>query len=635
MEDDETLFERRITVLGLSPTLLPDATIRASIALDDTLAASTIAPSLKHISIDQQVELSAREPANTPDLAFIRTIGEGGMGRVHLARQRSLDREVAVKTLKDDASPTAIAALFREARLTGSLEHPGVVSVHALGIDDHGGPVLVMKRVEGVDWATLLADDAHPLWELLTANVDRLAGNLAILTQVCRTVEFAHSRGIIHRDIKPENVMVGSYGEVYLVDWGIAAAMTDSRKTDRIAGTPAYMAPEMFLGEPLDERTDVYLLGATLHEVLTGGCRHEGQDLMQVLRSALASEPVAYDASVPELLGKLCNAATTRDPARRPPNVRSFRDAMTEFLQSRSAMALSDAAAERLAQLHALLEGAKDGGAPSDLASAYRLATEARFGFNQSLREHARNAAASAGVRSSVLALVELELRQQHADTAEALLREVEQPDPALAQRVAAVRARDEARRREALRLEAVARDLDPSLQVLPRLLALGLLVAFTGMLSPLLLASDATLTPWRVAAYGVACIILIVLGTVLFRERLLANAYNRKLVGMMIGGGVVLTVERIVAAVYDVAVQWTFAGNLWLATMAFINAAVAIDSRLWLAVPPVLVGAVLTPMFPAWASAIFGLATTLSIVFTAFALWLTARRSPPPPGRR
>jgi len=86
------------------------------------------------------------------------------MGRVHLARQRSLDREVAVKTLKDDASPVAIAALFREARLTGSLEHPGVVSVHALGVDERGGPVLVMKRVEGVDWATLLADEAHPLW---------------------------------------------------------------------------------------------------------------------------------------------------------------------------------------------------------------------------------------------------------------------------------------------------------------------------------------------------------------------------------------------------------------------------------------------------------------------------------------
>jgi len=630
MEDDETVFERRVSALGLAPTLLPEATIRGSMDLKDTLAASTIAPSLQHVSIDHETELGAREPAKIPDLAFIRTIGEGGMGRVHLARQRSLDREVAVKTLKDDASPVAIAALFREARLTGSLEHPGVVSVHALGVDERGGPVLVMKRVEGVDWATLLADEAHPLWELLTANVDRLAANLAILTQVCRTVEFAHSRGIIHRDIKPENVMVGSYGEVYLVDWGIATAKEVSRTTDRIAGTPAFMAPEMFLGGPLDERTDVYLLGATLHEVLTGRCRHEGRDLMQVLRSMLASEPVAYDASVPELLGKLCNAATACDPERRPANVRSFRDGVTEFMQSRSAMALSNAAAERLAQLHALLEAAKEG-APSDLASAYRLATEARFGFSQSLREHAKSATASAGLRSSALALVELELRQQHADTAEALLREVEQPDPALVERVAAVRARDEARRREALRLAAVARDLDPSLQVLPRLLALGLVVAFTGMLSPILLGSDAALTPRRVAIYGVASIILIVVGTVIFRGRLLANAYNRKLVGMMIAGSVLLSVERIVAAVYDVAVQWTFAGNLWLATMAFINAAVVIDWRLWLAVPPVFVGAVLTPMFPAAASAIFGVSTTLSIVFTAFALWATARKSPPP----
>ena len=446
MADTEELFRERITLLAIARTLAPGETIRGA-SFVDTVAAPSSDQGLPHISIDLAKELSSREQYTGPDLAIVRTIGEGGMGRVHLARQRSLDRDVAVKTLKEDASPAATAGLFREARLTGALEHPGVIPVHALGVDARGGPLLVMKRVEGVDWATLLGNAEHPLWAILTANVDRLAANLGILTHVCRTIEFAHSRGILHRDIKPENVMVGSYGEVYLVDWGIATPLEGPSTTEGIAGTPAYMAPEMFFGAKLDERTDVYLLGATLHEVLTGRSRHDGRDIMQVLHSVAASKPVAYDASVPELLGALCNAATAFDRAERPKDVRAFRDQIAEFLQRRSALALSDAASERLSLLNRLLGGATATEAPSDLAGAYRLATEARFGFVQSLREHPNNAAASAGLRASILALVELEMRQKHADTAEALLREVDSPDPSLFVRLAAVRAEDETRR--------------------------------------------------------------------------------------------------------------------------------------------------------------------------------------------
>jgi serine/threonine-protein kinase len=620
MAADEELFHERVTVLGVSRTLAAGATIRGT-SFGDTVAAPGSEHQLQRISIDLAKELSAREAYGGPDLAIVRTIGEGGMGRVHLARQRSLDRDVAVKTLKENASPAATAGLFREARLTGALEHPGVIPVHALGVDDRGGPLLVMKRVEGVDWATLLGNPDHPLWDILTANVDRLAANLGILTHVCRTIEFAHSRGILHRDIKPENVMVGSYGEVYLVDWGIATPLQGPSSTDGIAGTPAYMAPEMFFGLPLDVRTDVYLLGATLHEVLTGRSRHDGKDIMQVLQSVAASKPVAYDASVPESLGALCNAATTRDRTKRPEDVRAFREEIAEFLQARSALALSDAAAERLSRLGSLLDGATAEEVPSDLATAYRLATEARFGFVQSLREQPKHAAASAGLRASILALVELEIRQKHADTAEALLREVDAPDPSLSARIAAVRSEDETRRREAQRLEAIDHDLDPTVAAAPRAVLVALLVLLVATITVVAVTSTGGITPLKVVIFGGVFTAAVLLGTFVFQKRLRSNAFNRKLAGMMVGIAVLVETERIVAYASGVPAERIFVTDLWISTAGVGAVAIALRARLWVGAVPSALGAVLATCFPEMAANIFSASMVGTFVLLGLAL--------------
>jgi serine/threonine-protein kinase len=626
MDDvDVKVLERRMTHLGLARTLAPDVTIRDSRAADTTLAQSrevggAAAKNLPHIAFDIN-RSQPIEPVRTPDLAIVSTIGEGGMGRVHLARQRSLDRDVAVKTLKDDAAPAASAALFREARLTGSLEHPGVIPVHALGVDEKGGPLLVMKRVEGVDWATLLEDDAHPKWSLLTASGDRLAANLEILTQVCRTVEFAHSRGIIHRDIKPENVMVGSYGEVYLVDWGIATASKAPRPDEGLVGTPAYMAPEMFLGNPVDERTDVYLLAATLHQVLTGTFRHEGSELMYVLQSSLLSNPVKYDDGVPDFLASLCNTATSREPDARPQSARAFRDQLAEFMHRRSSMALSDAAAERLATLRAQLDGAKDEAPPADLALAYRLATEARFGFTESLREHPTSLQASAGLRASMMALIELELRQEHADTAEALLREIHEPHPTITSRVQAIRERDEKRRREAQRLEAIDHDLDPTVEALPRALAMGMLILMSAAISVVAFAM-ADLNPRTLLFYGVLFCSATGLGVFALRKRLFTNAYNRKLTWMLLACSGMILLQRLIGFIFDVDARLTFAANLWLEALTIISAAIAFQPRLWMALPPILVGAMLSPAFPHHVPGIFVGSTMITFALIGFALW-------------
>ena len=206
------------------------------------------------------------------DLELHETIGEGGMGLVRSATQHALRRQVAVKTLKPDVETgEATNTLLHEALVTGRLEHPNVVPIYTLGETEHGAPIIVMKRITGVSWLQCIqnpqaAPDFRP--------DDPLGWHLDIFEEVCLATHFAHSREIIHRDIKPENVMVGAFGEVYLLDWGVAVTVEEDKsgpllhvtEATGICGTPMYMAPEMAAGEShrIGPRSDVYLLGATL-----------------------------------------------------------------------------------------------------------------------------------------------------------------------------------------------------------------------------------------------------------------------------------------------------------------------------------------------------------------------------------
>jgi serine/threonine-protein kinase len=215
------------------------------------------------------------------------------MGVVHLAEQRSLEREVAVK-VSTTTEPSIIGALVREARIMGALEHPNLVPVHALGADAEGAPMLVMKRVDGVTWRELLDDDAHEAWTpLLAGHGDKLRAQVDILIQVCRALAFAHARGVIHRDLKPENVMIGRFGEVYVLDWGAALRLSErASEPAALVGTPGYLAPEMARADPtlVDVRTDVYLIGATLYEVLARRMPHDAPTAVAALVKALSGE---------------------------------------------------------------------------------------------------------------------------------------------------------------------------------------------------------------------------------------------------------------------------------------------------------------------------------------------------------
>jgi PAS domain S-box-containing protein len=269
----------------------------------------------------------------------------GGIGRVWLAHDRDLRRDVALKEIRPErAGEAGLRARFlQEARVTGQLEHPGVVPVYELIRQPGGGqPFYTMRFVKG----RTLSEAARAWHEARRAGrADSLAmlSLLNAFAAVCNTVAYAHSRGVIHRDLKGQNVVLGDFGEVVVLDWGLAklvgrpeeaadGAPRAERPEDsggdltlegQTVGTPAYMAPEQAAGrlDLIDRRTDVYGLGAVLYEILTGRPPFSGPDTATVLRKVQEEEPDAPRQCWPEVppaLEAVCLRALAKRPADRP-----------------------------------------------------------------------------------------------------------------------------------------------------------------------------------------------------------------------------------------------------------------------------------------------------------------------------
>jgi serine/threonine-protein kinase len=227
-----------------------------------------------------------------PRYATVRELGKGGMGEVDLVEDRDIGRAVAVKRLlAGQTEPASLARFVDEVHTVGRLEHPNIVPIHDVGIDERGRFFFVMKYVDGETLETIVdklrAGDADYLRRF------DLSRRVQIFEQILRALEFAHARGVIHRDIKPANVMVGRFGEVVLMDWGVArsigpgtaaadaAAMSapaevslgraSTTRVGALVGTPLYMSPEQARGDndQLDARSDLYSAALVFHEMLT------------------------------------------------------------------------------------------------------------------------------------------------------------------------------------------------------------------------------------------------------------------------------------------------------------------------------------------------------------------------------
>jgi eukaryotic-like serine/threonine-protein kinase len=295
----------------------------------------------------------AAEGIPLPDhLVVYREFARGGMGRIHPATDRNLLRHVALKRLAHQFTkvPMYREGFIAEAQMTGQLEHPNIVPVHELSVTREGVPYFTMKLVQGVSLDEWLRSP-----ERAVGTTERLQAGLEVFLKVCDAVAYAHHRGVVHRDLKPENIMIADFGQVYVMDWGLARlTKTRAYSGDRSqmeahgpVGTPAYMSPEQARGNPrdMDERSDIFGLGAILYEILTGRSPYgEQRNADVIIERARAAKTIpvelvvrqlgiAQNIATPQRICRIVDRAIAADPKTRFQTVLDLQEAVRAFLR--------------------------------------------------------------------------------------------------------------------------------------------------------------------------------------------------------------------------------------------------------------------------------------------------------------
>ncbi|MBI5155495.1 serine/threonine protein kinase, partial [Candidatus Poribacteria bacterium] len=340
----------RETAVDLAALTLPSGAVRdglPDVTLLDTLHASgpvTPRPAKPGAAPNMRLPDSA-----AADFLLRERIGSGGQGDVWSALQTSLEREVAVKIVGTDKAPQVLRGFLQEAYTAAELDHPNIVPVYELSrtvISEKQCHLLAMKLVRGRTWAEILEEDRRA--EDFSFETF-IAKHLAVLIAVCNAVAYAHSKKIAHLDLKPSQVIIGAFGEVFLVDWGLA--ITFSEDAPRISsgevpkfrtrissshpsGTPAYMAPEQASGSSqiVGPLTDIYLLGATLFEIVSGSPPHNARTAKEAYDMARVNELSPMPKETPEELKALIRESLATDPKARPSVVGEFRRCLEDFL---------------------------------------------------------------------------------------------------------------------------------------------------------------------------------------------------------------------------------------------------------------------------------------------------------------
>ncbi len=305
-------------------------------------------------------------PKDIEGYRILKEIGRGGMGLIYLAFEKACNREVALKVVPPGLSPRQLRRFLEEATITGQIQHPTVVPIYRMGKLPDGRDYYTMKRVQGRTLSQI--HDAILDSDPKVKEEFGMRRRAAILQSVCEGVAFAHDQGVIHRDLKPSNIMIGSYGEVYVLDWGLARTLFGARQTDAhdqkdrqgqfdrharlrsestsigriVSGTPAYMSPEQARGETSgeDQRSDVWSLGAILYTTLTFHTPIEGKTADEKLVKAAQGRITPIEEheegrKAPRELVEIVRRALHPDPTQRYPSARGMAEDLKAYLDGR------------------------------------------------------------------------------------------------------------------------------------------------------------------------------------------------------------------------------------------------------------------------------------------------------------
>ncbi|KAA1259645.1 Serine/threonine-protein kinase PknD [Rubripirellula obstinata] len=363
------------------------------------------------------------DPKTNSDYRLIRKLGQGGMGDVFVARQGSLDRLLALKLIKPidgkrrqklmqtgrlkEVEQERRLQFLSEAIVTGDLDHPNIVPIHDVAMTPEGDLFYSMKRVIGTPWSE----------QIKSMSVD---DNLEVLMRVCDAIAQAHTRGVVHRDIKPENIMLGEFGVVMVMDWGLAlptARYTEKRDSalltsTGLGGTPAFMSPEMATGpiERIGNAADVYLLGATLFMIVTGKAPHHASTVTECLQAVRENKIREVDAEHRGELLDIAYRAMETDPADRYESVTEFHDAIRDFVRHAGSIQQSWQASQSLEI------GIRD--------SSYEEFSKARYQYEAALRQWSENVPAAEGLDKTLIYHADAALAKEDFDLGLSLLDE-------------------------------------------------------------------------------------------------------------------------------------------------------------------------------------------------------------------
>ncbi|MDG2127214.1 MAG: protein kinase [Fuerstiella sp.] len=362
-------------------------------------------------------QFGSRSGSGKPDYDVVEKLAEGGMGAIYVAKQTSLDRELAIKTLKplkdrekknyesqgrmSQVDKQRREMFLSEALVTSNLVHPHIIPIHDLCQTVDGSPFYSMKLVNGTPWNERIVEMSQE-------------DNLEVLHKVCDAMAYAHHNGVVNRDLKPENIMLGEFGEVLVLDWGLAVPALEADKNRFTspsasfgAGTPAYMSPELWTGPPdaIGTWSDIYLLGAILYEVITTKAPHTFPDpdssagrsgLWVVIDNVVRTNQIRETSATGELMDIAAKAMST-DPKGRHRTVLEFQEEIKNFQNHEESRRLADRATQTLSEV-----GANGGNRGyQDYQTAAALFDEAHVAWPEN--KHARN-----GLRETRLAYAEL-----------------------------------------------------------------------------------------------------------------------------------------------------------------------------------------------------------------------------------